>query len=105
MEFETKLIITLVVLHILSWGYNALIGWLERQGYHDGFVSLFVVGGVAYTVAITTWIIGVDIALILLAAFSASGFPMVVGSIARHIQQRKQEEECLRKHARRMNGR
>jgi hypothetical protein len=104
MEFGTKLVVTLLGLHLLSWGYNALIGWLERQGYHEGFVSLFVVGGVAYTVAIATWIIGIDIALILLAAFTASGLPMVVGSIARHIAQRKREEECLRDHARRMNG-
>ncbi len=104
MEHETKLILTLVVLHLISWGYNALIGWLESRGYHDGFVSLFVVVGVGYTVVAVTWVIGLEAALILAAAFVASGIPMVAGSIARHIRARSTEERCLREHARKLNG-
>jgi hypothetical protein len=104
MELETELIVTLIGLHVLSWGYDALIGWLERRGYHDGYVSFFVVIGVTYTILATTWLIGIDAVLTLLLAFVASGSPMVLGSIARHLTERKREEDQLRDHARRLNG-
>jgi hypothetical protein len=104
MEYETKLIITLVILHLVSWGYDALIGWLERRGYHEGYVSLFVVIGVAYTLLAGLWLVDLRTTLTLLAAFAASGLPMVSGSIVRHIVRRRREEEHLCDHARKMNG-
>ncbi len=105
MEPVTKtLCITLGGLFVVSWGYNALLAWLERKGYHDGYVSLFVVGGVAYTLLTGVWLIGLEPTLILLAAFAASGLPMVLGSIWRYVGQRTCEERRLREQARQING-
>ncbi len=96
--------LTLCGLFVISWGYNALIARLERKGYHDGYVSLFVVGGVAYTLLAGVWLIGLEPTLILLAAFAASGLPMVVGSISRYIRQRAREEHTLSAQVRALNG-
>ena len=104
MGYETKLILTLIVLHLVSWGYNALVAWLEKKGYHDGFVSLMVVLGVGYTVLATAWIIGPQALVTLTLAFVASGTPMIVGSIARYIAERRAEDKCLLDHARKLNG-
>lgn len=82
----------------LMWfgvGYNALIGLAERRHYLDGFTSLAVALGVLITlagVAILSW----QAALIALACFTASGLPMIVGSIARYIRARARETEAIR---------
>jgi len=99
----TELIITYLGLFLFSWGYNALVAWLERKGYHDGYVSLMVVGGVVSTVLAATWLIGIEAALILGGAFVSSGAPMIIGSIARHIAQRDREERQLCFRARKLN--
>jgi ACR3 family arsenite efflux pump ArsB len=104
MEYETKLLLTLISLHLLSWGYNALIAWMERAGHLDGFVSLSVVVGVAYTVAGAGWLIGWDTVVTLALVFLASGIPMIAGSISRYIRERKAEEEYLFDQAKRLNG-
>ncbi len=65
---------------------------------------ILVIGGVAYTVIAVSWIIGLQHTLIVAGAFAASGAPMVLGSIARHISHRRAEERALRDHARRMTG-
>ncbi|MFP4346429.1 MAG: hypothetical protein ACLFU8_17220 [Anaerolineales bacterium] len=104
MEFGTKLVITLLGLHLLSWGFNALVAWLESRGHHDGYVSLLVVVGAAYTVTATLWLIGMEAYLILTAAFVASGIPMIVGSVARHIRARSLEERRMAAHARKISG-
>jgi len=99
----TELTITYLGLFLFSWGYNTLVAWLERKGYHDGYVSLMVVGGVTYTVLTATWLIGIEASLILGGAFVSSGAPMIIGSIARHITQRDREECQMRSHARKLN--
>lgn len=91
-------------LHALSWLYNALIAWTERQGYLEGFTSISVVVGVAYTVAAVGPWIGWENVQLLALAFGASGIPMIAGSIARHAIARRQEESHMLDHARRVNG-
>lgn len=103
MEIASKLLVTYLSLLIVSIGYNALTAWAEGRGI-DGYVSLLVVGGVAYTLVAVVWLIGWQNTCILAGAFMASGFPMVLGSITRHIAQRRREENLLLDHARRMTG-
>lgn len=71
-------------------GYNALIHALgERK---EGYTSLLVVAGVLITlggVALIHW----QAAALALLAFAASGLPMVVGDIGRHIWRREQAIE------------
>jgi hypothetical protein len=66
--------------------FNGLVEWLgERK---EGYVSLMVVGGVLVTlggIAFISW----PAAILGLAAFVASGLPMVIGEIVRTIKKRE----------------
>lgn len=103
MEIDQKLLIALVILHVASWLYNLLIAWLAREGYLDGFVSISVVVGVMYTVACVSPWLGSEVVTLLALAFIASGSPMLVGSIARYVRQRRSEHASLITHAKKVN--
>ena len=103
MEIDQKLLIALIILHGVSWLYNVLIAWLAREGYLDGFVSISVVVGVAYTVAFVAPWIGSEVVTLLALAFIASGSPMLVGSMARYVHQRRREQADLITHAKKVN--
>jgi len=68
--------------------YNAFVAWLERRGHDQGYTALLVVAGTLVTLLGAAVIIGLEDALVVLACFAASGLPMIVGSIARHVQER-----------------
>lgn len=75
--------------------YDRIVGWLERNGYDEGYTAMLVVGGVLVTlagVAFVDW----RAALLALGAFVCSGLPMVIGSWWRHVQRRKQGLEAQR---------
>ncbi len=75
--------------------YNFLIAHFERKGYLEGYVSLAVAGGAAFTLAMTA-LVDWRAALLATGAFVASGLPMILGSIWRHIQAREQEQKDVR---------
>jgi hypothetical protein len=86
------------VLFVAGFGYNALVSYLERRGYDDGFTAPLVVVGVLFTiggVALVDW----RAALLTLGAFAASGFWMVIGSWWRHVTARRHSQEALRSEA------
>jgi hypothetical protein len=77
-----------VLFGLLMFGtvYNNLVQKLGRR--KEGYTSLLVVGGVLITlagVALVSW----QCAVLTLSAFAASGLPMVLGDIQRHIQARE----------------
>ena len=81
---------------IFGVGYNALVAWLERQGYDEGYTAFLVVGGVLVTlvaVALVNW----QAAMLVLAAFTLSGTPMIMGGWWRHVRARKHAQELLRR--------
>jgi len=63
--------------------YNWLVGWLTNRGWHEGFVWLEVVVGVAVTLILSTYLIGLNAALAVTAVFFATGIPMSIGDIWR----------------------
>lgn len=74
--------------------YNAVVGWLERKGYAEGYASLLVVAGVLATIggiSLISWQVGLLVTL----AFVASGTPMILGSVWRHVRQREQDVERI----------
>jgi hypothetical protein len=73
--------------------YNHLMAWLERTGRLEGFVSLFVAGGVIITLAMAWPLIGLQNALIVLALFVPAGLPMMVGSMWRYIEARRSHQD------------
>lgn len=87
-------------LSLLLFGiaFNLFTAWAEGRGYVKGYVSLFVVAGVAITVG-TTALISLPFALVSAGAFVASGTPMIAGSIWRHMRERERQLEELRKEA------
>lgn len=102
MESVAKLGVMLIVLYLLSWINGAHLAWVEAHGGRDDYVSLFVVGGVLYTLVEAAWGIGVDSVLILAATVVASGAPIVINSVLSHITQRRCEEFVLHEQVCRM---
>jgi hypothetical protein len=87
-----------VLFGLLMFGlvYNELVQRIGRR--KEGYTSLLVVGGVLITlggVALVSW----QCAVLTLSAFAASGLPMTLGSIYRHIRSREQAIEYLRREA------
>ncbi|MEZ0396804.1 MAG: hypothetical protein ABWK53_10305 [Anaerolineales bacterium] len=81
-------------LMLFGIGYNALVAWLERKGYTEGFLSLVVALGVAVTLAGVA-VLSIQAALLTLGAFVASGTPMIVGSIVRYLQKREEAKKAI----------
>ena len=80
---------------VFGFVYNLLVCWLERHNYDEGYTSLLVVGGVGVTLggmALIDW----RAALLGLGLFAASGFWMVVGSVARYVRRRQRAQEAFR---------
>lgn len=78
--------------------YNTLVGWLERRGYTEGYLSLVVVGGVGVTL-IGVAILSIPAALLTLGGFIASGIPMIIGSFARYLKRRDEAKKLMIKEA------
>jgi cyanate permease len=70
--------------------YNLLVGWLERKGYHEGYVAFLVAFGVLITlcgVSLISW----QASMLVLIGFIASGLPMILGSVYRHVRRREKD--------------
>jgi hypothetical protein len=92
-DFGTILAV-LMGLFLFGIGYNALVAWLERRGYTEGYLSLIVALGVAVTLCGVS-ILSIHAALITLGAFIASGTPMIVGSIVRYLRKREEMKRSI----------
>jgi len=77
-----------LALALFGIGYNALVSWMIRRGYTEGYLSLVVAFGVLVTLCGAA-ILSIQAALIALGAFAASGTPMIIGSIVRYIKARE----------------
>ena len=93
-DFSLYLALTLILI-LFGIGYNALVSWMERAKVLEGFTSLAVALGVLVTVGVTAFV-NWQFALVTLAAFVASGLPMIAGSIIRYVKARKQSQEDIR---------
>lgn len=76
--------------------YNQAMAWLERTGRLEGFVSMFVAGGVLLTLLAAWPLIGLQNALLVLALFVPAGLPMMVGSMWRYIEARRTHQDAQR---------
>lgn len=86
-------VLVLMILFAFGIAYNAFVGWLERNGRDRGFTALLVVVGTAITLAGFGIVAGWRPMILAFLCFAASGAPMTIGSIWRHIQQREQDEQ------------
>jgi len=92
--------VTVIYIFLLLVGiiFDQAVSYMERHGYLRGYTALMVAVGVGFTVG-SLAILSPVWALITLGAFIASGTPMMVGSIYRHVRDREQELERLRNEA------
>ena len=98
MEMGWKIAAVLMILAGLGTAYNWAVAKLERSRYHR-FVNtaLLVVVGVAFTVILSSLLIGLSNAMLIGACFMASGLPMFLGSYIRQIQSHAHEEERIKR--------
>lgn len=83
-----------ISLALFGVGYNAFVSWAERRGYTEGYLSLVVALGVAVTLAGVA-VLSIEAALLSLGAFAASGTPMIIGSIWRHLKRREEAKKAM----------
>ncbi len=88
--------VVLPVLLLAGLAFNALITYLSRQGHTEGYEWLEVVVGTLFTLAGAAFVIGPVPALIVLAAFAASGLPMALGAIYRYARKQADFRAFLR---------
>lgn len=99
MVFEIRLDLGIILavffaLVLFGIGYNALVAWLERKGYTEGYLSIIVALGVFVTLCGVA-VLSVQAALISLGAFAATGTPMIIGSIARYLKARDEAKRAI----------
>jgi len=92
-----------LALLIFGFVYNWLTEKAEKTGFIKGYTSLFVVGGVAVTVAATA-VVSYAFAIITAVAFIFSGTPMIVGSMIRHKREELRQLQQAREEARHGNS-
>ena len=103
MELVWKCLGVMIGLLLFGMVYNALVELLERDGHDQGYTAVLVVGGtlvtlggVALMLGRVARLVGLEGAAVALACFSASGLPMVVGSVSRYARGRAAAEEQAR---------
>jgi hypothetical protein len=97
--------LVLTALVVFSIFYNRHIARLERRGSDRGYMAFIVAFGVFITLSginiiiavATTAHLALQICLISLAAFTASGLPMIWGSVTRHTQQRYKTDQAIQR--------
>ena len=90
-----RLIFALAMLFVFGIGYNALVAWVYRQAPDHGYTAFLVAGGVIATLAGFALIASLEMALLILACFAASGLPVIIGSVLRQLHQRAQVARAL----------
>ena len=94
-SFSQNLVAIYLSLVLVGLGYNALVALWERKHYIEGYTALTVAIGVGITLAPFWFFSTVPIWQIYLA-FVATGAPMMVGSILRHVHARSDGQKDLR---------
>lgn len=85
-------------LFIFGFLYNLLVGWLEREGYHEAIIAVLVVLWVLVTGVGFGVLRGREEMEWLFICFFASGTWMFVGSYYRYVQELKQRRKDAEDH-------
>jgi hypothetical protein len=88
----------MIPLFLFGLVYDGLVSWLHRTGRERGATAWLVVVGVLVTLALVWLAItgrtmqGDHLMVLLLAAFGASGTPMIIGAWKRYTDERAATE-------------
>lgn len=100
----TRIALVLVLLLCGGAGFNFFVSEAQRRDYAD-YSWAFVVVGVGVTLTLGSLIVGATAALWLLACFTASGTPMVLGSLWRREQRLRAEKAKIERERRELDER
>lgn len=92
---NTQLLYVVAGLFLFGLIYNAFVAWLEKMGHDRGYTAFLVVGGTLVTLAGLAVITGVETVISAIVCFVASGLPMILGSVWRHVRERASEEKKI----------
>ena len=86
-------------------GYNGLVASLERQGHDRGYMGFIVALGCGVTLIGAGFLVGWEAVAWTTGCFAASGIPMMMGSVARHVRARaRARRELLERNGRVVMG-
>lgn len=93
----------LAALVVFGLAYNQIVAELENKGHDRGYVGFLVALGVFVTLVAASLPLGIllsptvasAVLVVDLAAFSASGAPMILGSVRRYVRVRARGEKEL----------
>lgn len=89
----TRIWTTFAAAFAFGIGYNAFVTRLSRRGHSEGYTAVLVVAGTLFTILVCAPHLGWRATAVLLAHFCASGSPMVLGDIQRHLENRQRMEQ------------
>ena len=92
---DKHLLYVSIVLFLFGLGYNSFVAWLEKMGHDRGYTAFLVVLGVLVTLGGLAVVTSVETAIVGIICFGASGAPMILGSVWRHVRERASEESKI----------
>lgn len=94
-SFDTHtVIVVLAGLFAFGWAYDKWVGDMIREGDDRGYMGFIVSLGCFVTIIGFAWAIAsLELGLLLLGCFTASGVSMIWGSINRHNKARRQSAQ------------
>lgn len=90
-EQQNTLIVILFALVVFGIVFDRYVGRIEDEDPDHGYTAIWVVFGVLITLAAMSTVIGWFFVILVLAGFVASGAPMILGSIRRHLRNRRKD--------------
>lgn len=92
---NARLLYVIAGLFLFGLVYNVFVAWLEKMGHDKGYTAFLVVGGTLVTLAGLAVITDIETAILAIGCFGASGLPMILGSVGRHVRERAAEEKKI----------
>jgi hypothetical protein len=92
----SAILVAYLGLFLFGLWFDRFTGWAEKNGYSEGYTSLFVVAGVLIVLVSLTYFSWM-FSLLALGAFVAAGVPMIIGSIARYLVARRASIESAKR--------
>jgi predicted permease len=89
------------LLFVAGFFYNLFTAWVLRRHYDEGYTALLVCGGVGMTL-LGICLLNSEVSELMLFAFAASGFWMVIGSVWRHMRARERSQQAIKDEAARL---
>lgn len=99
-ELSLGIVSALFGLFLFGILFNFVIGWAKPKGFLEPYMALWVAAGTLVTIlgiSIIDKLVDWNAGLVALAAFAASGTPMIIGDAVRYVTKMQRELAALRR--------